>query len=86
MAVAVTLLDSIIAMLLATGIALAIGDLPFLGPAYEDTSGKVDIHMQISWINLAISSGVLVLVGVLSGLVPALRASRLDPVESLRYE
>ena len=86
MALAITLLGGIIGMVLATGIALAIGDLPFLGPAYEDTSGKVDIHMQISWINLAISSGVLVLVGALSGLVPALRASRLDPVESLRYE
>lgn len=85
-ALAITLLGGIIGMVLATGIALAIGDLPFLGPAYEDTSGKVDIHMQISWVNLAISSGVLMLVGILSGLLPALRASRLDPVESLRYE
>jgi putative ABC transport system permease protein len=63
-----------------------IGTLPFLGPAYEDTSGKVDIHMQISWEIVAVSVGLMILVGVLSGLVPAMRAARMDPSEALRYE
>ena len=85
-ALALTLAGGAIGVLISTAIGAAIGTLPFLGAAYEDTSGKVDIHMTISWEILAASVGVLIFVGVLSGLVPAMRAARLDPVEALRYE
>jgi putative ABC transport system permease protein len=85
-ALALTLAGGAVGVLLSVVIGEAIGTLPFLGPAYEDTSGTVDIHMQVSWEILVASAGVLVLVGVLSGLMPAMRAAKLDPVEALRYE
>jgi len=60
--------------------------LPVLGPLYQDDSGKGDMQLRISGLTVLGSSLILVFVGVASGLVPALKASRLDPVEALRYE
>ena len=85
-ALVLTLAGGFVGVLLSIVIGTSIGTLPFLGPAYEDTSGAVDIHMRVSWGILAASVAVLVVVGVLSGLMPAMRAAKLDPVEALRYE
>jgi putative ABC transport system permease protein len=82
----IMMLGGAIGIILSYAIAAAVGTLPMMGPLFEDDSGKGDIHLQISFMTVFISSMVLLFIGVVSGLVPALRASKLDPVEALRYE
>lgn len=85
-ALALTLIGGFIGILLSNVIAMSVGTLPLLGPLFEDDSGKADITLTISWGTVLLSTAVLVIVGVISGLVPAIRASRFDPVTALRYE
>ncbi len=85
-ALVLTVAGGIIGIGVAYLLSAAIGTLPLFGAFDVEQAGKGDIHLYISASTLAVSTGVLLFVGVLSGLLPALRASRLDPVTALRYE
>jgi len=68
------------------GITTLLGTLPLLGPLLKDTSGTGDVHLQISMAAVLTSTILLETVGLVAGLLPAIKASRLDPIEALRYE
>jgi putative ABC transport system permease protein len=85
-ALVLTLTAGLVGLLLAPLLVAMVGTLPLLGSLFEDTSGKADLHLTLSPVTMLASTLLLVVVGVAAGMVPALRASRLDPVTAVRYE
>jgi len=85
-ALVLTLVGGAVGIVVAYLLTAVLPVLPLLGPLYEDDSGRGDLKLAISAWTVLGASLILVMVGVASGLVPALKASRLDPVEALRYE
>jgi putative ABC transport system permease protein len=85
-ALALSILGGVLGYFLSVLIAKWIGVIPFLGPLFEDTSGQGDIHLVVNTHVFFTSFLTFTVIGLLSGTWPAIKASRLDPVEALRAE
>ena len=60
--------------------------MPLYSEFYKTTNHQGDIFLKASLSVMLVSFVVLSLVGITSGFWPALKASRMEPIEALRYE
>jgi len=68
-----------------TGVGGVLGILIGIGIGYLVTA-LTGLPTSLSWKPFAIGMGFSSAVGIIFGMLPAMRASRLDPIEALRYE
>ena len=84
-ALAITFLGGALGIVLAYVVSFSVGNLTFYS-ALAQHGEMGDIRLIISPASVLVATGILTLVGLVSGMIPAIRASRLDPIEALRYE
>jgi|tagenome__1003787_1003787.scaffolds.fasta_scaffold20985828_2 putative ABC transport system permease protein len=84
-AMVITLIGGVLGIVLSYIVSLSVGRLT-LYSAMAKHAEAGDIRLVVSPMILLIATLILAAVGVVSGMVPAMRAANLDPIEALRYE